>query len=156
MALLNYDIDFTKMIKMLLPTFKRKPIRISWLKAITKPERNLHDTFLDFFEAKKYEVKWSGQKIKLEQLLIDQFGPGIYIENNDLELNGAFVGTGDDVTSFIGAKTDVSVYIDESYSIAGVSFTVYVPAAITFSQAEMEAFIDQYKLYGTTYEIVII
>lgn len=156
MALISYDIDFKKMVQQLLGTILRKTKRVAWLTACLKPLRNLHDLFLSFTDDRLYEVRFNGQTIILERLLIEQFGPGIFIENHMLELNGAFIGENDDNGFFIGVNADNSQFIDVTYSIGGVNFTVYVPAAIVFIQSEMEAIINKYKMFGTTYEIVII
>lgn len=156
MALVGYDIDFPKMVKSLLGALVRKPKRIAWLTACFKPLRTIHDAFITYSDEKVDEIKWNGQTVILEHLLIEKFGDGIYIVNNQLEVNGAFVGAGNDTGFYIGAGNDQSQYIDISYQSTGASFTVYVPAAIVFIQSEMEALINKYKLHGTTYEIVII
>lgn len=155
MALINYDIDFKKLVQQLLGTILRKTKRVAWLTACLKPLRNLHNLFLSFTDDRLYEVRFNGQTMILEQLLIEQFGPGIFITNHIL-LNGAFIGENDDNSFFIGANADNSQFIDVTYSIGGVNFTVNVPAAIVFVQSEMEAIINKYKMFGTTYEIVVI
>ena len=156
MALVSYDIDFKKLVQQLCGTLLRKTKRVAWLVACLKPLRDLQDSFLEYTDMKSYEVKWNGQTIKLENLLIDKFGPGIFITNHILELNGAFIGENQDNSFFIGAAYDNSQFIDVTYSISGKNFTVSVPSAIVFTLSEMEAFINKYKLSGTTYEIIII
>lgn len=156
MALVNYDMDFKKMVEQLLGALLRKPKRVAWLTACLQPLRTIHTAFINYTNARVDEIKWNGQTIKLQNLLINKFGAGIYIANNQLELNGAFVGAGNDIAWYIGQQNDNAQFIDETYSISGASFTVFVPAVITFVQSEMEAFINKYKLHGTTYEIVII
>lgn len=156
MALVNYDIDFSKMIKQLLPTALRTTIRMAWLKAVLKPLRTLHDAILAYRTAKLYEVKWNGQTIKLQNLLIDKFGAGIYITNNIVYGDSLFVGAdSNDVAAYIGDGIDVSNTIDISYTIGSTNFTVYVPSSIVFTMSEMMAYINKYKFYGTTYNIVI-
>jgi hypothetical protein len=154
MALSNYDMDFKKMVEQLLGGLLRKPIRVAWLTACLQGLRQIHTAFINYTNARVDEIKWNGQTIKLEQLLINKFGAGIYIVNNQLELNGAFVGAGNDLAWYIGEADDNAQFIDVTYAISGASFTVYVPGAITFVQSEMEAFINKYKLHGTTYEIL--
>lgn len=156
MALSSYDMDFEKMVKQLLGTIVRKTKRVAWLTACLKALRNIHDEFVTFVTNKKYEVKWNGQTIKLEQRLIDKFGAGIYITNHVLETNGAFVGEGNDTQFFIGENDDNSQFVDVTYAISGPNFTVNVPIAIVFTLAEMQAIINTYKLLGTTYNIVIV
>lgn len=156
MALVNYDIDFNKMITQLLPTVLRKIIRIAWLKAVLKPLRTIHDDLLAYRSAKLYEVKWNGQTIKLQNLLIDKFGAGIYIVNNVVYGDSFFVGADStDVAGYIGEGTDFSNTIDTIYIVNGTNFSVYVPSAIVFTMSEMIAYINKYKFYGTTYNIII-
>lgn len=156
MALTSYDIDLKKLVKQLLSTLKRKPTRIAWLAACFNGIKTIHESFVSYSTEKVEEIKWNGQTLTLEHLLIEKFGAGIYITNNILEVNGAFVGAGLDTSFHVGAKSDNSQFIDITYTIAGANFTVHVPAAIVFTQSEMEALINKYKLHGTTYEIVII
>lgn len=155
MALVNYDIDFKKMVEQLLGALLRKTIRVAWLTACLKPVRNLHDIFLSFSNSIAEEIRWNGQTIVLEQLLIDKFGAGIFITNNVNESNGALVGQNTDTAFFVGAGPDNSNYIDVTYNISDFNFTVHVPGAIVFTQSQMEAYIKKYKLHGTTYNIVI-
>lgn len=156
MALVNYDIDFKDQVRQLLGYIHRKAKRVAWLSACAKPLRNLHDLFLAFSDEKGYELKWSGQTIILEQLLRDRFGDGIFITNNVLELNGAFVGEGEDTGFYVGEGADQSQYVDVSYNISDANFVVHVPGTITFVQSEMEAWINKYKMFGTTYIIEIV
>lgn len=137
-------------------TIHRKTKRVAWLTASMKNLSDTHDRFLAYADQKSYEIKFNGQTIILEQLLIEKFGNGIYITNNLLELNGAFVGEGADTAFFVGEGDDNSQFIDETYSVDAKSFIVNVPSSITFVTSEMQAYINKYKMYGTTYEIVII
>ena len=156
MPIVNYNIDFRKTVEMLLGNTHRKKIRISWLSALLKPFSNLHFIFLSFFNTTKDEIKWNGQTIKLEKLLQEKFGAGIYITNYSQTSNGFFVGTGSDVKAYWGDELDILNYIGNSYQISSNNFTVNVPVAIVFTQSVMEAYINKYKLHGTTYNIVII
>ncbi len=155
MALVDYDIDFEKMIKQLLPVTLRRDVRIAWLKALLKTVRNLHDTFLAFRSSIMDDIIWNGQTIKLQNILILKFGAGIYITNNANTLDSFFVGDGADVSAYIGDGTDTSYFIDSSYSVSLYTFTVFVPSSITFTMSEMVGLIDRYKMFGTTYNIVI-
>lgn len=156
MALPSYDIDFKKMVQQLLGTLLRKTKRVAWLTAVLKPLRNLHTEFVSFRNEKAYEVKWNGQTIVLESMLRDKFGSGITIVNNSTALDSLTIGEGVDVGGFIGDGSDFGGYIGENYSPALTNFTVNVPGSITFVQSEMEAWINKYKMFGTTYNIVII
>ncbi len=157
MALPNYTIDFEKMIKQLLGYLLRVVKRVAWLKACLKPLQTIHTTFLNYTQAVVNEIKWNGQTIKLEQLLIQKFGAGITITTNTVLIDGLFVADAIDVRSIIGAELKEGALIyDGIVSIAQFNFTVYVPISITFSQTEMIAFIEKYKMFGVTYNIVIV
>lgn len=156
MALVNYDIDFKKMVEQLLGALLRKVKRVAWLTAVLKPVRNLHNTFLTYTNGIVNEIKWNGQTIVLEQLLIEKFGAGIYITNAQVESNGAFIGSGSDNAFFVGENDDNTQFVDVTYSVSDYNFIVNVPGAIVFTLSEMQAYINKYKLHGTTYNIVIV
>lgn len=156
MALPSYDIDFKKLVGQLLGFVLKKTKRVAWLTAVLKPLRNLHDEFIAFSNLKHYEVKWNGQTIKLEKLLQDKFGGGITIINNSENLDSMTFGDGVDGGGYWGDGTDNGDYIGADYNPALTNFTVEVPGAIVFVQSEMEAWITKYKMYGTTYNIVIV
>lgn len=156
MALPSYDIDLRKLVGQLLGSLLKKDKRVAWLTAIAKPLRDLHDQFLSFTTLKAYEVKWNGQTIVLEKLLQDKFGSGITITNNSSSLDSLLIGDGVDVGGNWGDGPDIDSYIGEDYEPALFNFTVNVPGAIVFVESEMEAWINKYKLFGTTYNIVIV
>ena len=155
MPLPSYDIDFTKMIKQCLAIVLRKSKTISWLNACLKALRTVHDDFLSFTSSKLTEIKYNGQTFILQQLLINKFGAGIYITNNQNSSNGFFIGSGTDISAFIATKSDVRSFIDTSYSVSQYSFTVHVSASITFVMSELVGYVNQYKMYGTTFNVVI-
>lgn len=156
MALPAYNIDFKKLVGQLLGFLLKKTKRIAWLTAVLKPLRNLHDEFVAFTDLKAYEVKWNGQTIKLEKLLQDKFGGGITITNNSQSLDSMAFGDGVDVGGNWGDGPDFDSFIGADYDPALTNFTVNVPGAIVFVQSEMEAWINKYKMFGTTYNIVIV
>ncbi len=157
MPLPSHDIDdFEGMVKQLVGTVHRKPVRVAWLTALAAALRSIHDTFLSFTDAKIEELKYNGQTIALENFLQKKFGLGIYITNNVGAVDGCFAGSGSDVSSFFGSGLDVGSFIDLSYTVVIYDFTVNVPGSITFTMSEMEAYINKYKLFGKTYNIVIV
>jgi hypothetical protein len=156
MALSSYNIDFKKVVTMLLAGIWRRVRRIAWLTAALKPLANIHERFISIVNAKREEVKWNGQTILLQALLVRKFGGGITIVNHILELNGAFVGEDQDTSFFVGQNNDNEQYIDVTYSIEGYNFTVYVPSSISFVPTQMAAYINKYKMFGTTYNIIIV
>ena len=158
MPLVSYDIDFKKMVEQLVGKLLRQNVRVAWLTALLKPFNNLHDTFLTYTNAVVDEIKWNGQTIVLERLLIEKFGAGITITNNNGTGNAFVLSDGDESSSFWSDADEASSYFyDESDIVVSTyNFTVSVPSAITFVMSEMEAYINKYKMMGTTYNIVIV
>ena len=156
MALSSYSLDFLKMIKQLLGYLLRKAKRIAWLKACLKPIQTIHDSFLVYTQSVVDEIKWNGQTVKLEQLLIQEFGAGIYITTNSLSNDGLYVGEAPDLRSTIGSSVDGAMIYDGVGVISEFSFTINVPASIVFSTVEMIGLVNKYKMFGTTYNIVIV
>lgn len=152
----RYAINFLRLIGWMLPTFLRRRVMIAWLHAVTKRLRDMHDEFIAWGREKKDEVQWNGQTGVLEQLLIRRFGPGIYIQNNKLDTNGTFLGLPGDDVSYMSVPGDTTNYVGLSYNLSSVNFIVYVPSSLPFSRDEMEAVINKYKLYNTSFEIILI
>jgi hypothetical protein len=155
MPLTNHNIDFEKLISQLLGNLHRRPKRIAWLKALSKPFETIHERFLLFTDEKLEELKYNSQTFVMEKMLQHYFGGGIYITNNLGSYDGMTIGEGSDWSSGIGAGSDFDCGIGETFSATPFDFTVNVPAAIVFVQSEMEAKIRKYKLFGTTFNIVI-
>jgi hypothetical protein len=155
MALVSHSINFSKMITQLLGNLHRRPKRIAWLKACLKPLQSIHAKFILFTDGKFNEIKYNGQTFVLEQLLRNQFGAGIFITNNPESLDGLTIGGGNDLGSSIGSGFDFGGAIGVSFSVALFDFTVHVPASVVFVQSEMEAVVRKYKMFGTTFNIVV-
>lgn len=158
MPLVNYTIDFKKLVEQLTGNLLRKTKRVAWLTALLKPWRNLHDSFLAYTNSLVDEIKWNGQTIVLQQLLIAKFGAGITVVNN-IGTNNAFAfSDGDESPTAWGDGEDVQAafYDEADIVVSTFSFTVNVPNTIVFTMSQMQAYINKYKLHGTTYNIVII
>lgn len=158
MALKSYNFDFKKLITWMLPSFYRKPVWVAWPHALLAKIRAIHIEFVAFIATKKDEIKWNGQTIVLEQLLILKYGSGIYITS---EVNDVFPFYVYDVNNVLnpfvyGVNNENNPMVNSvnSYNLDGVNFIVHVPAIITFNQDEMTALINKYRLFGTTFSIV--
>lgn len=152
----SYDIDFQKMVQRLLGSWDNKPIRVAWLTACFKALRTIHDKFLAFTNEKLEQVKYNGQTFVLEKMLQHYFGAGITITNNIGDLDGMTIGDSPDWSSAVGDGVDYDGAVGEVFIVAQYNFTVNVPSSIIFVQSEMEAYIRRYKLFGTTFNIVVV
>lgn len=154
MPLPSHDIDFAKLIELLLGNLHRVPIRKAWLTALFKPFETIHTKFKTYTDAKWEEVGYNGQTFVLERMLIKRFGAGIYITNNLTANNSLIIGDGSDWVSSIGDGSDWSSAIYEDFNPVEYSFTVNVPGAVVFVESEMRAWIEKYN--ANTFNIVIV
>ncbi|OQY01375.1 MAG: hypothetical protein B6I20_07785 [Bacteroidetes bacterium 4572_117] len=77
-----FDIDFTALIRMLLPVKLRQPRQISWLGLVLSHLNKVYIEFKNLKSAKLYDINFTGQTIYLNKKLGDMFNcPGIYVES---------------------------------------------------------------------------
>lgn len=155
----NYEIDFPYLIEDLLHPLLRKPIMQAWLEALFVPLENLHSEFLDFVEAKRYEMDFTGQVISIERLLNNEFDNGlrrIYISDGNRAEVFLFKGDkplGEEAFFFKGTEG-----IGEKFVFKGVSnllydFVVNVPASLAYDSVKMNTLINKYRQAGKKYII---
>lgn len=157
----RYIFDFRKLITWLHESFTRKTKEVAWLYSSMKLLRDIHDQFIAFGNLKKDEIKYNGQTIKLERLLISKYGGGIFITNNqntNIEPLIAYEANDPQNEHAYEANEPENVYAYEAdaANLGDTNFTINVPAAISFDEDEMRATVNRYKLYGKTYDIQII
>lgn len=157
MAIKSYDIDFKKIIVWLLPSFYRKPVWVAWLHALLGKLRAIHVAFVAFVHTKKDEIKWNGQTIVLEQLLILKYGSGIYITSVSNDVFPFYVRDVNNVQNpfiyNVNNQDNPTVNQVNGYNLDGVNFVVHVPVLIPFNLNEMTALINKYRLFGTKFSI---
>ena len=158
MAIKSYNFDFKKLIIWMLPSIYRKPKWVAWIYSLLAKIRAINIEFIAFIANKKDEIKWNGQTIVLEQLLILKYGSGIYITTEVNDVYPFYVyGVNNPLNSLVYGVNNPEnplVYPINSYALDQVSFTVNVPAVIPFNLDEMTALINKYRLFGTTFKIV--
>lgn len=86
-----FEIDFKKLIVLLLPTFLRKPVLFSLLKALIRPVVILYDDFKTQRTKNLYRANHNGQVCYLRKMLNDYF-------DNDLRRMSIAEGNADDWT----------------------------------------------------------
>lgn len=157
MSLYNiYNVDFDKLVTMLLPTFKRKSKIIKFLKSLTKPIIELQQIFTRFRLDTLYKINHNGQVVYLQKVLNDRFDKTarrIYITD----------GLFNDPTYVFPYQDDKDVYLNIQYIFNGlelafkdVDFVVVLPSDINLSVEEdirMKSLINYYKLASKTYKI---
>ncbi len=155
-----YNFNFRTLITRQLPRRKRKPVRIAWLYVLLYPINLLHDEFVALINGYKSDMRWNGQRLRLQRGLQLKFGPGILVENQEVAGYVLIGFVADDSRNPVANVSDndnnpVGLIAGTGY-FEVVGFIVKVPAAIMFSENEMKAFINLYKQQSNyTIEIII-
>jgi hypothetical protein len=154
-----YNIDFTKLPAWLTPQALQTDRVLVLLRACCYPFVALHNIFLKYRKAKIYQLTITPQVCYLQMLLNDKYdSTERRIEIVDAEWHlPLFVYTeAESKPVYIRKQSEADptyVYVDGEAGAVQNDFVVKVPAAVSFSEAEMRAAIDSYKLFGTTYTI---
>ncbi|WP_264520399.1 hypothetical protein [Flavobacterium sp. N1994] len=153
-------VDFSVLIRELLPTFKRKPKFLA-----------LFDTFISalirIYNETFYTLQHDGRKIYLEKVLndyynIEGYNPSqhdetkkIYITNvaqiqevfiyQPLENNPVFLGD---------SSNTIQVFINqEDETLNEYSFTIFIPDTVVFDEQDLRAEFGKYEYIGRLYNI---
>jgi len=70
---MKYEVDISKLVRWLLPTFLQKPRMLAFMEALMTPVRNIYSSFLQEQEQMLNEVRLTGQTGVLENYLNDRF-----------------------------------------------------------------------------------
>lgn len=151
-----YKVDFDKLILLLLPTFLRKPILFSYIKALVSPIASLHYSWLQMRDANLKKLSYNGQRCYLRGVLNDQFDSDlrrIYIQDVP-ELSSNYIYTPEENLDYY---LD-TMFIDLDFTEAGetVDFVVYVPNELMNKINEITAILEFYTLAGKQYKIIAI
>lgn len=152
-----YNIDFNKLVGLLLPTSLRKRKMLFWLQVLVTPLKRIHYDFLQKRNEKNgdlYRLKHNGQVCYLRKALNDNFDPEkrrIQITDGNQFRRKYLYTKGEKKPVFLGKLflRERSDYVD-----TGVDFLVLLPKNLTYNPHEMNALIDFYKLAGKRYKII--
>lgn len=156
----KFNFSIRTLVTWLLPPHKRKPKRISWITALCAYFSSMQVQFLSWGAEKKEELSWNCQTIVLRNLLVLKFGEGIWIENilrpEVINITFPYANPSNprnyssyEYTNSLNRIT----YPYGSFDPELVSFIVWVPDSLIYSETKMRAYLDKYKLVGTNYSI---
>lgn len=163
-----YDIDYRKLVLLLLPTFLRQNKMTAWLFCLVAPINTLYNQFLAEREEDIYKLEHTPQVCSLQKMLNDKLdaterririgeviqGEAFYIYSVE-ENNIKYIQNGE---IFLNGYSGTSAN--------GNEFTVYLPFEIwdrekteidlgIYRFYRIEALLDFYKLAGKNYKIVL-
>ena len=156
-------IDYKKLAVLLLPTFLRQPLLMSFVRVLMTPSQRLHDEHHMARDERMYQLQHTSQICHIKDALNREFGAGNYapepdyaagFEIEDINAIGDWVMTYDEVPAFADVHTMVSdndyllVYDEAIITQATQSFIVYVPNDLDFNASlpKVRAIVDLYRL----------
>lgn len=157
-----FNIDYGKLVKLLLPVKLRQPVAIAWLRALTWPVQQLYTTFKNNRSANLYRLKITSQVVYLQRLLNDRYDVADRrIQIVDAAFHDPLWLFTDDEEKPIWMYTDEEnqplwLFRDQETNVDPADFNIKIPADIQFKEPELRAMIDANKLPGKTYSIEIV
>ena len=150
------SFDVYKLIRLLLPTFLREPVRIAWLESLLIAFKQQWDSYVSWRIDRIYEANVTPQTISLEAYLnrlFDAIQKRIKIKYGDEDsIYVELRGEGYDL--YIDADDGLYIGLIGELSEEVKGFKVEVPAAIDAQQ--VSGVINRIKVVGIPYEIEII
>lgn len=150
---MKYNIDYNKLVILLLPTFLRKPKIIAFLQSAIAPVINIHYEFLQRRNEDHYKLDHNWQVCYLEVMLNDRFDISVrrikIIEGDRYERKYIYTNA-EQKQKYLG-----SLFIRPStdYSDGGFDFTIDMNN-VTANIYDIEAQVKFYKLEGTRFNII--
>ena len=159
------QIDYRKLVILLLPTFLRQPVLMAWLRAMAYPLQQLHDRHQAARTQRLYELRHTSQICFIKDALNNEFGITDYangFEIEDINAPGEWVWIYDEnVERF---DDEQHMLFDEPTFIHNISailpptsaFFVLVPQSITIdetNEARIRSIVNKYRLASRTFEI---
>ena len=162
-----YNINFSELKTLMLPTFWRRPTLTALLEAFLTPLINLYIRFLEFKADTDYKQSITSQVVYMEKMLNDAYDPiarRIFIQNAQRIQPVWFYEPEDELPVFFYEEGERPVYFyePEDFAIYSPDFTVHIPEAIRPpTQGEEDTFItalrgkvDYFKIYSKNYNTV--
>ncbi len=125
-----YRININKYAVQLLPTHKRKPKFIAYIKVLISPIVSLHDEFLRDQAEDNHKLNHTGQICYLRNVLNDKFDNTlrrIYIGDGNLFDAEHIYTSPEEIPRFLGT---MFLRTRDELSDTGVDFIVFVPPEI--------------------------
>lgn len=145
-----FEIDFKRLIALLLPSWLRSPLVFGWLRAGAVGVERVYGEFKTMRAGHIFRLTHNGQVCYLRGVLNHYFGSGFKI--GSIKQKGewlyAVTENGEQIPVTVsepGPGVPV-VYSEQMLNMAQNDFIVFVPARAWPKLAEIEAMVDKYKL----------
>ncbi len=145
-----FEIDFKRLIALLLPSWLRRPLIFGLLRAGASEVERVYGKFTDTRAGHIFRLTHNGQVCYLRGVLNHYFGGGFKIGSMKQEGEWLYAVTesGEQIPVTVSEPgPDVPVlYSEQALNMAQNDFIVFVPARAWGKLAEIEAMVDKYKL----------
>ena len=158
-----YDIDYSVLVKILVPKQLRKTKMLAWLNVLVSPVVYIYNLFMAYRYDTNYIVAHTPQVCYMQAVLNDAFDTGLrritIVDGPDEEPLYIYeTAEVKEVPLYVPSETKpISLYTDAEIVGVGPDFTVQVPTIVTtltgYNEVYMAALLDQFKLAGKTYII---
>jgi hypothetical protein len=157
-----FEINYKRLVLLLLPTFLRRSMIVAFLHAMTAPVVTLYNSFIAARKNNLYRLRMNGQVCYLRRLLNDAFpsANGAIRIDNSKSVGGwqyAWDRDYDPYMRYLLIADEDTMFWDKSTILENVSgFLVLFPPAIynTNNDAKLRSLLNNYKLLSKSYTIV--
>jgi len=152
-----FNIDWLHIIKLLLPPFKRKAIRIAWLSVLVKPFRVIYDELYIFRDQSNYLANMNGQAIYMQKYLNDLFNggmSGIIVEPNVVKILTYVgnIGSGYPELYISNSPYAGNFLGDSAYYGNLPDLLIKIPSALGLDAASVDAVVRRYAFAGKNWK----
>jgi hypothetical protein len=154
-----FDVDFPKLVRLLVPPRLRKVKHIAWLQSLANPVNYLYQQFRRNRDANLYRLYITPQVVYMEKLLNDRYDiSGRRIRVKDaLVFEPEYIFQEQELKPVYIYKEEenkpVYLFTDDEIGSDSVDFFVLMPSDLSYNEDEMTALINNYKLAGKRYKI---
>ena len=163
-----YDVDFTTLVKQLMPVRLRQSKMVRWLQCLIVPVIELYQYFTANRSNNLYWLGHNGQVVYLQAVLNDIFDPisrRIYIDDGGIT-DPLFVYLNAETTPlWLGKMSEAGstwypdpqwLFTTAETTASGFCFVIKVPTVVVFDTYRLRALVDKYRLPSkANYSIVL-
>lgn len=151
-----FNVNFSKLVEMLVVTFLRQPVLLALLRAYTYPFASIYRSFLAFRAKNLYTLSHNSRVASMENVFNDRFDNAarrIYITDGFARPRTYAYTRLENKPIYLGSEY---IYNRADYADTGVDFIVWVPVAILMLPQdiiELTALINKYRLPTKRFKI---
>jgi len=155
-------LNIHNLVRQLVPTHRRQPVRLWWLRRLAWPIGELWDDFAVWRDDVRFRINLTGQVRVLEGYLNKKYDTAEWrIRIVSFEDGLMWVGLeteGDNYHPRFGILSEAGPFVaiplagELRGSLGDVDFVVYIPAGI--DAATIHAEVERYRLAGMTFKII--